>query len=54
MNLLILWTVPECLLHAACLLATRDTEGNQALPLDLEVHGPEEEMVDKHLIHCTQ
>lgn len=29
---------------APCWLATRDTERNQTLPLDLEFHGPEEEL----------
>lgn len=43
MNILIPWTVPECLLHAGCLLATRVIERNQELPLDSEGHGTQEE-----------
>lgn len=43
MNLLIPRTVPECLLHAGCLLATGDIERNQELALEPEVHGTQEE-----------
>lgn len=39
MSLFIPGPVPECLLHAGWLLATRDTQRDQEQPFDLDVHG---------------